>query len=331
MAIEIKNITKTFLERSWRTAFLRKSPGKVRALQNVSFTIGPGEVLGLLGSNGAGKTTLIKTLATLIIPDSGTATVCGHDLLRQPQQVRRHIGLVNTSERSFYWRLTGRQNLEFFASLWGFSKSGAQNRVAELLEMAGLKEKANTAVMNYSSGLQQRLAVARALLADPRILLLDEPTRSLDPVAATELRNFSKTRLAGELGKTIIWCTHNLKEASDICDRLAIIHKGQLAATGSIKEIQSIMAAESSYRFKIDRWKPELADVQNWPPTKIIRNNGFIELELKTGEDQVPALLEQLVDAGINVYYCTRREPDLDDTFKKLIGLDTDEHGLSGY
>jgi ABC-2 type transport system ATP-binding protein len=319
MTIEIKNITKTFLERSWRTAFLRKTPKKVRALQDVSLTIGPGEVLGLLGPNGAGKTTWIKILATLIIPDSGTATVCGHDLLQQPQQVRRHVGLVNTSERSFYWRLTGKQNLEFFASLWGFSKSGAKSRVAELLEMAGLKEKANTAVMNYSSGLQQRLAVARALLADPRILLLDEPTRSLDPVAATELRNFSKTRLAGELGKTIIWCTHNLKEASDICDRLAIINKGRLAASGSVKEIQSIMAAESAYRFKVDQWKPELADVQNWPPTKIIRNNGFIELELKTGEDQVPTLLGQMVNAGINVYFCTRQDPDLEEAFEHLV------------
>ncbi len=319
MTVEIKNITKTFLERSWRTALLRKAPKKVRALQDVSFTSGPGEVLGLLGPNGAGKTTLIKILATLIIPDSGTAVVCGHDLRRRPRQVRRHIGLVNTSERSFYWRLTGKQNLEFFASLWGFSKSGAQNRVAELLEMVGLKEKTNTAFMNYSSGLQQRLAVARALLADPRILLLDEPTRSLDPVAAAELRNFSKTRLAGELGKTIIWCTHNLKEAGDICDRLAIIHKGHLAASGSVKEIQSIMAAENSYRFKIDRWKSELAADQKWPPTKIIRNNGYIELELKTGEDQVPALLGQMVQAGINVYYCTRREAGLEDAFEHLV------------
>ena len=319
MTVEIKNITKTFLERSWRTALLRKAPKKVRALQDVSFTIAPGEVLGLLGPNGAGKTTLIKILATLIIPDSGTAVVCGHDLRRRPRQVRRHIGLVNTSERSFYWRLTGKQNLEFFASLWGFSKSGAQNRVAELLEMVGLKEKTNTAFMNYSSGLQQRLAVARALLADPRILLLDEPTRSLDPVAAAELRNFSKTRLAGELGKTIIWCTHNLKEAGDICDRLAIIHKGHLAASGSVKEIQSIMAAENSYRFKIDRWKSELAADQKWPPTKIIRNNGYIELELKTEEDQVPALLEQLVNAGIHVYCCTRREAGLEDAFEHLV------------
>ena len=291
----------------------------MHALRDVSLTAGAGEILGLLGSNGAGKTTLIKILATLIVPDSGTATIGGHDLIKQPRQVRRHIGLVNTSERSFYWRLTGRQNLEFFASLWDFSKPEIKRRVAGLLDMTGLNDKADTPFMNYSSGQQQRLAVARALLADPQILLLDKPTRSLDPVGAAELRTFARMRLAGELGKTIIWCTHNLKEAGDICDRLAIIHKGRLAACGSLAQIQSLMEAESLYRLKIDRWNPDLAAAQNWPPTEVIRSNGCFELEMKAAEDQVPALLCQMVNAGINVFCCTRREASLEAAFKHLI------------
>jgi len=319
MTVEIKNITKTFLERSWRTAFLRKPPKKVRALQDVSLTIGPGEVFELLGPNGAGKTTLIKVLATLLFPDQGAAAICGYDLVDQSHQVRNLIGLVNSSERSFYWRLSGKQNLEFFATLSNLSDSNGRNRVEQLLELVGLSEKANIPFMKYSTGQQQRLALARALLADPRVLLMDEPTRSLDPVAAAGLRNLTRHELAEKQDKTILWCTHNLKEAADICDRLAIIHKGNLMASGSVKEIQSIMTAESSYRFKIHRWKPALADVQNWPPTKIIRNNGYVELELKTREDAVPDLLKHLVDSGINVYACIQQENSLEDVFEHLV------------
>ena len=199
--IELKNISKTFVERSWRTMLLRKEPKRVEALKGVSLAINQGEVFGLLGPNGAGKTTLIKILATLILPDNGYSSICDYDLCNQPHHVRRMIGLVSTSERSFYWRLTGRQNLSFFAMLCDLPNSSRKNRIEELLAMVGLKEKADTPFMKYSTGQQQRLAIARALLADPRVLLMDEPTRSLDPPAASELRNLIKKELAGQGGK----------------------------------------------------------------------------------------------------------------------------------
>ena len=233
MAIELKNITKTFVERTWRTTFLRKTPKRVEALRGVSLSVRPGVIFGLLGPNGAGKTTLIKILATLILPDSGHASILGHDLCDHAQQVRTKIGVVNTSERSFYWRLTGRQNLIFFAALCNLSGSKGRKRIEELLDLVGLNEKADNAFMRYSTGQQQRLALARALLADPEVLLMDEPTRSLDPVAASDLRRFTIKELAERQGKTVLWCTHNLKEAGEVCGCLAIIHKGKVIASGS--------------------------------------------------------------------------------------------------
>jgi ABC-2 type transport system ATP-binding protein len=219
MPITLTDIAKTFHERSLRTCLLRKRPRRVKALQGISLHIRPGEIFGLLGPNGAGKTTLIKILATLVLPDRGEARVCGYDILTQPHQVRRHIGLVHTSERSFYWRLTGRQNLSFFATLHNLSGSEKKRQVEALLETVGLQEKADYAVMKYSSGQQQRLALARALLSEPQVLLMDEPTRSLDPLAASGLRRLTQQTLARKQNKTVLWCTHNLQEAHRRRDR----------------------------------------------------------------------------------------------------------------
>ena len=158
-AISLNNISKTFTEHTWQTLFRLKKPIKVTALQSVSLTIKPGEIFGLLGPNGAGKTTLIKILATLILPDSGKASIGGFDLVANPQDVRPLIGLVNANERSFYWRLTGRQNLDFFAALWNLDKIEKKERIGNVLDRMGLAHKADTPFMKYSSGQQQRLAL----------------------------------------------------------------------------------------------------------------------------------------------------------------------------
>jgi len=317
--IELKDITKTFVERTWRTMLSGKKPKRVEALNGVSLSVGPGEVFGLLGPNGAGKTTLIKILATFILPDGGDARICGYDLCNQPQRVRRMIGLVNTSERSFYWRLTGRQNLNFFAALCNLSDSSGKKRVEELLDMVGLNEKADTAFMKYSTGQQQRLALARALLSDPQVLLMDEPTRSLDPVAASELRKLTRKELSGQHGKTILWCTHNLKEAEEVCDRLAIIHKGKVIASGSLEDMRSLVDDDSFYQLKIDHMPEDALGTLGLFPMRTFRNNGYMELELKAKEENIPHLLKHLVASGIKVYNCTRKETDLEEIFEKLI------------
>jgi ABC-2 type transport system ATP-binding protein len=319
LSIELHNITKAFFERTWRTLLLQKRPVVTRALGGVTLQVNPGEIVGLLGPNGAGKTTLIKILATLILPDDGSATICGDDLVRHPERVRRHIGLVNTSERSFYWRLTGRQNLSFFGALWGLRGKQKSLRVQEMLDLVGLSDKGDLPFMKYSSGQQQKLALARTLLPAPGVLLMDEPTRSLDPTAATNIRKFVKQTLVSGLGKTVLWCTHNLQEAADICDSLAIINHGRLIATGRSTDIASMINMESNFMLKVDHWPSDNTFDGRRFPHKVIQNNGFVKVEVKSSEDHIPILINQLVESNVRVYQCEAKKPDLKTIFEKLI------------
>ena len=319
MAIQLKGITKTFHHISWRNIFNRKKPQKINALQDISLSVGSGEVYGLLGSNGAGKTTLIKILATLVLPDKGDASICGFDLYKQPRQVRQVIGLVNSSERSFYWRLTGKQNLSFFAALWNLSKQAGNRRVDELLKLVGLKEKADDLFMTYSTGQQQRLAVARALLSDPKILFMDEATRSLDPLAAAKLCSFVKNKLAEKHGKTIVWCTHNLQEAEKMCLNLAILHKGRILTSGSMDKMQSLIDKKSFYRLKVKHWPDKASAKISVLPVHVSQNNGYVELRLQSNENHIPILLKELINSGIEIYSCSREKIPLEEIFQKRL------------
>jgi ABC-2 type transport system ATP-binding protein len=320
-AIAIDDITKTFIERSWRTILLQKKTKKLRALNGVSLDVQAGEVFGLLGPNGAGKTTLIKILSTLILPDRGNASICGYDLCCQSSNIRSIIGLVNTSERSFYWRLTGKQNLEFFAILCNLSVKNRKNRIEKLIKMVDLENEAETLFMKYSSGQKQRLAIARALLADPEVLLMDEPTNSLDPLAALELRKFIKEKLVGDHGRTILWCTHNLKEAEEMCDRVAIIHKGRIIASGSIEYMHSLIEGESLYQLKIASISYESLLKIGISPLNTFHNNGYIEFEINEREENIPFLMNCLVENGIMVYSCMRKKIRLEEVFERLIHI----------
>jgi ABC-2 type transport system ATP-binding protein len=322
--IEVKDITKTFVERSWNTVLFPKRQKKVEALKGVSLEIGSGEIFGLLGPNGAGKTTLIKILATLILPDRGTGSICGHDLFRQSDRVRRVIGLVNTSERSFYWRLTGVQNLHFFATLYNLTGERGKKRVEELLEFVGLNNDiADMPFMKYSSGQKQRLAIARALLSDPSVLLMDEPTNSLDPLAASEIRRFAKEELVALNGKTILWCTHNLKEAEEICSRLSIIHKGRVIASGSLDYMKSLISRESTYRVRVSPVSLTTLHKMNVFPLNIVNTDGFMELEFKEKQENITSLLRHLLECTMQVYACDQKEVELEEIFEQLIKNDT--------
>ncbi|MFH1933613.1 MAG: ABC transporter ATP-binding protein [Pseudomonadota bacterium] len=296
----------------------------------MSLTIKPGQIFGLLGPNGAGKTTLIKILATLILPDSGKASIGGFDLVANPQYVRPLIGLVNANERSFFWRLTGRQNLEFFAALWNLDKIEKKERIGNVLDRMELAHKADTPFMKYSTGQQQRLALARALLSDPKILLMDEPTRSLDPVVAARLRKFVRDELAGKQGKTILWCTHNLTEARDVCHRLAIIHEGMIMASGSLEDMQALNTQKDHYQIKIDSQGYDMWKTIGVSPIRTAQNNGIMEFEIKEKEEHIPALMNRLVNAGVKVYACKEKEPDLERIFENLIRDQRSEGGERG-
>ena len=240
LAISVDSLSKTYPVSFLRLKKLvrRKFKPPVEALRDISFTINEGEIFGLIGPNGAGKTTLTKIIATLVQPTSGNAIVKGHDTVAEDQDVRRDVGLSGAEERSFYWRLTAEQNLLFFARLHGLNGRVAKNRIVELLEMMELSELADRRFAELSTGNKQRLSVARALLGKPPVLLLDEPTRSLDPIAAARMRSLIKS-LAQTNNATIFLTSHNLTEVEELCDRVAIISKGQIRALDTPQNLRA--------------------------------------------------------------------------------------------
>lgn len=205
---------------------LVKRFGTVTALDGLDIDVARGEIVSLLGPNGAGKSTLLRILGTIVLPDAGSASVCGVDVTEDPLAARRKIGLMIGDERSFYWRVTGRRNLTFFAALHGMRRRQALARAAELLEVVGLTEAADRPVRAYSSGMRARLSLARALLGRAPLLLLDEPTQNLDPLAASRFRD-TAISLAGEQGAGILLATHDLHEAVAISTRIVVLAGGR--------------------------------------------------------------------------------------------------------
>lgn len=246
--VELTGITKSFtppisFRRIASLDFSRQSA--VKALDNVSFSLPAGSILAILGPNGAGKTTLLKILSTLIVPDKGTAKINGLNLDKDEPGIKASIGLVTSSERSFYWRLTGRQNLEFFAAMYGLSGNAAAARIAELMELFKITYR-DKRFDSYSTGMQQKFNLCRALLHNPAILLLDEPTRSLDYSSSLELKDLVKETLAGKHHKTVIFTTHHMDEAIDFADRFLILHKGVVHGFGTLKELRAAVKNPSA-------------------------------------------------------------------------------------
>ncbi len=225
-AVEIQRLGKTFPAPGGRPWAAR--PGKV-ALTDLDLTIPAGQALAILGPNGAGKSTLLRILATLLQPTHGRVQVAGV-ALEVGAQVRRQVGWATGDDRTFYWPLSGRANLEFFAALQGLHGTTARSRVAQVLAEVGLTTVADTTYRAYSSGMRQRLAIARALLHHPAVLLLDEPTRSLDSEAAESVRRL--LRACCNAGQTLLWVTHNPAEAAAYCDRVIWMRAGRLVADG---------------------------------------------------------------------------------------------------
>ncbi len=234
--ISIRNVSKTYPSNFPRLKKLLYLPVKesVEALRNVSFEVGKGEIFGLIGKNGAGKTTLTKIIATLVQPTSGNVSINGFDSVKDEIKVRSLIGLATAEERSFYWRLTCEQNMLFFARLYGIDDRKARERISQLVEQLGLTELSKRLFSDLSTGNKQRLAVARALLANPPCLLLDEPTRSLDPLAAASMREL----IASLKNVSILLTSHNLTEIEELCSRVAIISKGEIKAVGKPAELR---------------------------------------------------------------------------------------------
>jgi ABC-2 type transport system ATP-binding protein len=243
-AITVDRLSKTYPVPFLRLKKLLRKKFKppVEALRQVSFTIHEAEIFGLIGPNGAGKTTLTKIIATLVQPSEGSVTVKDHDTVQSDETVRRHVGLSGAEERSFYWRLTAEQNLLFFARLHGLSGRAARSRIAELFELFEIQEFARRRFAELSTGNKQRLSIARAMLANPPILLLDEPTRSLDPIAANRTRALIKS--LAHSGITIFLTSHNLPEVEELCERVAIISHGEIKAIDAPRNLRTAHTEE---------------------------------------------------------------------------------------
>jgi ABC-2 type transport system ATP-binding protein len=309
-AIEVEKLTRVY----------GRGPRRVVALDNLSLRIEQGTVHGLLGPNGAGKTTLVKVLSTVLLPTSGTARVMGYDVVRDTDRVRPIIGIVFGGERGLYWRLTGRQNLVYWAALYRVPESQARRRAQELLERVGLSARADDRVEAYSRGMKQRLHLARGLIADPRVLFLDEPTTGMDPIAAREFRTL--IRELRQEGRTILLTTHDMVEAEALCDRVALIDRGRLLAEESPRTLATWIATYE--RIDVEGAPEELlVSIRTLPGvgTVVPISDGRVRIET-VAEGAAARVLQRLVAAGVIAIATSL--PSLEEVYIHLLG----ERGL---
>lgn len=246
-AVGLKNVEKYFppAASGWRAFVHPVSRLTVPALRGISFEIKEGEVLALVGANGAGKSTLLRILTTLLIPTRGRAEVRGFDVAREPAKVRLQIGYHTGGDACFYSRLTARENLVLFAGLNNISDAEASRRIAELTDPFGLGELLDRQVRTLSTGNVHRLGLARAMLHRPSVLILDEPTRSLDPLAAAEFRRFLLQEIVGGHGTTMIFASHTLAEVEQLAGKIAVLDGGRLLACDTLAGVKSSAGADT--------------------------------------------------------------------------------------
>lgn len=336
-AIEAQNLTKVFEKKAKANGHgLRRLYGRVKpekeqivAVDHIDLKIKEGELFGLLGPNGAGKTTTIKLLCTLLLPDNGTATVNGYDVVKEADEVRKSIGVVTGGERGLYWRLTGRENLWFFSQLYNVPKAVARRRIDRLLRLVELEERSDEQVEKYSRGMKQRLHVIRGLVNDPPILLLDEPTLGLDPASARVIRDFIKEQLQGKQGKTILHTTHYMEEADQLCDRIAIIDHGKIIALDTPENLKKGIQRTDIIQINVSNLRQEdeeklgsLEGVQKAAVTFTDATVGeaTIKMHVERAEEVMPMATELLIKGGARILTLEQTKPTLEDVFISLTG-----------
>ena len=318
-AIEARQLRKTYRT---KRGLVRRERVDHEALRGADLHISAGELFGLLGPNGAGKTTMVKIFTTLLLPTSGEARIVGLDVVRDPWAIRRRIGFVFGGERGLYWRLSGLDNLRYFADLYRIPPDVSRRRIAALLERLGLKGRERDRVELYSRGMKQRLHLARGLLNDPEVLFLDEPTIGLDPVGARELRVI--VRELADAGKTIFLTTHYMFEADAICDRIAVINKGSIVAEGTPSSIKRVVENQGVVEFEVVGMPNEhIAGLRGLPGVSSVTVSEHELAQLVTVHCARPAdVMTQLglILDGVKLQKVSSREPTLEDAYVQLIG-----------
>jgi ABC-2 type transport system ATP-binding protein len=281
-----------------QTEDLSKQFGDNWAVDGVSLEVYPGQVLALLGQNGAGKTTTVRMLTTILAPSRGWARIAGFDVVKSPEQVRASVGLL-TEQHGLYLRMTGLEYLDYYGKVYRLEASARQKRIREWMEYFGLAEVAKRPIGQYSKGMRQKLALARTLIHEPPVLLLDEPTSAMDPESAQLVRNAIATLRTEQ--RTIIICTHNLAEAEMLANKIAIIYRGRILTSGTVEELKQSLLGPAEYEVRVRG---------NWPRGNIKLPPGVTQLEAsETGprfrvekpQTSNPILLKELIKCGTKV------------------------------
>lgn len=323
--VDVRALSKSFSTKEG--PILRKKRKSLVAVDEISFSVPRGEIIGLLGPNGAGKTTIIKMLCTLITPTTGDAFINGYSIVEEPQKVRESLGVMLTGERTLYWKLTGRENLEYFAALYHLQHSDIRKRIDYLLQLLGLSDREDTVVENYSTGMRIRLSFAKALLNEAPVLLFDEPTASLDPQSSRLIRDI--IRDLKKDGYAVILTTHNMDEADALSDRVAIIDHGRIVRYGSPSELKEKLKSNDVIEIEghnlSDRTANALQSFSEISKVAISTidsndNTGLLRIHAEKGKEVLPKLLEFLVRKQVSITRVSFIEPTLEDVFIEETG-----------
>lgn len=327
-AIEVKNLRKEF-EKKEKVPFWKKKNNKKEvfvAVDNISFNVEKGEIFGFLGPNGAGKTTTIKMISTLLMPTSGNIKVNGIDVVEKPTEVLKNLGTVLAGERSTYWKLTGRENLEYFAAMNGIRGKEAEEKINYLLNRFNLEKRGDETVEKYSTGMKQRVALAKALIADPKILILDEPTSGLDPQSARNLRELILE--IKEEGRTILLTTHYMEEADELSDRIAIIDHGKIIAMDTPENLKNNLEDTNAILLELNNWNEDiLNEIKSIPKIKNVNSKYSedtrkwkVKVHMENGNNGVNDLIAGISSTHTKIMNFKVEEATLEDVFINLTG-----------